>query len=273
MNDKETSRVTRKSYARITLALDIVKKHTSGPCAGYHELGIIKHMIDLADTITMEEAPIFSLTCTDPSVPTDTTNICARAVELVRQKYNIAPNVRITIDKKIPAKGGLAGGSSNAATTFLLLAELWKLSCSHDDLVEMGRVLGMDVPYFFTGGTAFDRESTGTVEPIETKLELSLVLVFPPFGVSTKDAYANIDYMAIAHDCALTTAMRAAFVRNDSAGVIASVHNDFEKSVSRQYPELATIKKEIIGCGALAAVMSGSGSTNPTPAIATTQTV
>jgi 4-diphosphocytidyl-2-C-methyl-D-erythritol kinase len=249
------------AYTRITLALDIIRKIGSGRFSGYHELNIIKHQIKLYDRITLNEADVMSVECDSPFVPLDNKNICVRAVDAVRKKTGIDKNVKIIIEKNIPVMGGLAGGSADAAATLDLVNRLWNAGLSSGDLAGIGMTLGMDVPYFFTGHTAFDTEATGIVEPINTCIDLDIVLAVPEFGVSTREAYSGIDYGSIGEKKCFTDAMKAALLRNDINGVAANMHNDFEISVFRQYPELYNIKKCLLDAGCMNAIMSGSGST------------
>jgi 4-diphosphocytidyl-2-C-methyl-D-erythritol kinase len=251
----------QNSNTRLTLALDIVGKITDGPYKGYHELSAIKHQIDLCDTITIEPASTLTLECDDPQVPCDGRNICMQAVALLQQEFNIDRQVRITLKKRIPVMGGLAGGSANAATTLQMLGELWELHLSIDRLRTLGRKLGMDVPFYFSGGTAFDTEAGGIFEPLPTAIRLAFVLAIPDFGVSTAEAYRGIDYTAIGRNCTVTGAMKNYCLANNRNGVVLSIHNDFELSVFPRYPRLAAIKRELLEAGCVAAVLSGSGST------------
>ncbi len=253
--------IERRSYTRITLALDVVGKIKEGRWKGYHELATVKHRIDLYDTIRIEPAERLSVECSDPKVPCDERNICWKAVTLLQKKYRINRQVRIVIEKNIPVMGGLAGGSANAATTLLILNDLWNLKLSVDILCELGRILGMDVPYYFTSGTALDTEAKGIIEPLPTYINLNFVLAVPEFGVSTKEAYSNIDYSLIGKKRELTQKMVNYFLENNRQGVVSSIHNDFEVSVFAQYPRLKEIKKELLDAGCEAAALSGSGST------------
>lgn len=250
-----------KAHTRVTLALDIVRKIDSGPLAGYHELFIVKHQISLFDLITVRDAEVTSVRCGHPLVPLDNTNICIRALDAVKKYTGIDKNAEIIIEKNIPVMGGLAGGSANAAITLQLVNSLWNLGLSGKRMAEIGRTLGMDVPYFFTGYTAFDTETTGVPEKIPTNLDLKMVLAIPDFGVSTKEAYANIDYGITGKNISMTQAMKVALAQNDFSGVIENMHNDFELSVFLRNPELGLIRQRLIDCGCLNAIMSGSGST------------
>jgi 4-diphosphocytidyl-2-C-methyl-D-erythritol kinase len=255
-----TSR-TQRSYTRITLGLDIIRKLTGGYYAGYHELAIVKHQIDLFDTITIERARSMKITCNDPKTPTDATNLCWQAAEAVRREFGVADNVHIHIEKRIPVQGGLAGGSANAATVLALLGAMWELESDIPVMMRLGRDIGMDVPYYFLGATALDTEATGALEPVKTSCTFHFVLCLPDFGVSTKEAYGNIDYRQTAKQRDKTETLIQALRKDDCQKACRGMHNDFELSVFLRHPELPVIKGQLLDKGCSAAFLSGSGST------------
>ena len=249
------------SHTRVTLALDIVRKIAEGPQKGYHELGIVKHLISLGDTISVKASKKMSLTCSFPGVPEDQSNICWQAAELLQKRYNITEDVSIDIEKQIPVQGGLAGGSTNAATTLAILDKHWGLGLSKEELQGLGKELGMDVPFYFSGGTAFDSEATSVLRVIANRMKLHLVLVVPPFGVSTADAYGGIDYSQIGKSQEMTANLEKGLLAGDLEIVAENMHNDFELSVFGVHSQLADFKSSMISEGALNVIMSGSGST------------
>ncbi len=253
--------VSAVSHTRLTLALDIIGKLSEGEFAGYHELGIVKQKISLGDTISMEESDEMGITCSFPGVPEDSNNICWQAVELVQKECGISTNVKMTIDKVIPVQGGLAGGSTNAATVLMLLDELWNLKLPFSDKVALGKKLGMDVPFYFTDGCAFDSEATGVLNPINHSLGMAFALIVPPFGVSTADAYRGINYEAVGKLTAQTQNLKGALETGSYEDVVKNCHNDFELSVFDVKPKLIDIREDLLTQGADAAFMSGSGST------------
>ncbi len=255
------TKLEARSYTRITLALDIIGKLDTGEWKGYHELGIIKHQISLFDEIRISEANETTVVCRDPAVPSGQANICWSAVELIRRRFGIRQNVRIDIRKNIPVEGGLAGGSTNAATVLRLLNEMWGLGLNTKQLCDLGRAIGMDVPFYFVGKTAFDSEAGDRLESIPTNLGFHFVLVQPSFGVSTKAAYGKIDYSHIGKEVSKTQRLRDALGKNESETVIRCMHNDFEHSVFSTYPELAEIRDKLRNLGCLGSFLSGSGST------------
>ena len=251
----------KKSYTRITLALDIIRKIYEGTYKGYHELGIIKHQINLCDIISIEASEDLTITCNNPQVPLDSSNLCWQAVEKIQQQFGINENVHIHIEKNIPVKGGLAGGSSNAATVLSILNDLWNLKLDKEQLVTVAREVGMDVPFYFTGGTAFDTEATGILEPVKTDITFDFVLAVPDFGITTSEAYKTIDYNEIGREKNKTIRMKEALESDDRDSAVAAMHNDFEKTVFKQYPQLESVKEMLLKAGCINAVMSGSGST------------
>ena len=250
-----------KSYTRITLARDIIRRIDEGEYEGYHELTIIKHQVDLFDLISVKPSRDLSISCNNPEMPVGASNLCWQAAEKMKQQFGIKENVSIHIEKNIPIKGGLAGGSSNGATVLSMLNTLWDLGLDKTQLRAIGRTIGMDVPFYFTGGTAFDTETTGVLEPIQTDLAFNFILAIPVFGVSTSEAYKKIDYNKIGQNKDKTAQMKQALQINDRGGVIDALHNDFEYPVYRIYPQLEQLKEKLLKAGCLNAVMSGSGST------------
>lgn len=254
--------IVRQSPARITLSLDIIQKVTKGKFSGYHELGIIKQKLELLDQVSVKEADRFSLSCSDSKIPTDKRNVCTQAYDLLKSRCGMEKSASIYIEKHIPAEGGLAGGSSNAATTLLALNELWGLGLTQSKLISLGREIGMDVPFFcIPDNNAYDTEVTGILEPIETSLRFYFVLVFPSFGVSTQEAYREIDYALIAKDRLKTKTLKEALVQDRKQDIVENIHNDFEISVFYKYPRLRKMKQDILEAGALSVSMTGSGST------------
>ncbi|MBD3317788.1 MAG: 4-(cytidine 5'-diphospho)-2-C-methyl-D-erythritol kinase [Chitinivibrionales bacterium] len=253
--------VAGRSYTRVTLALDIIGRLTEGPWAGYHRLGIVKKKIDLFDDIVVEESAHDEIVCDRPDVPRDSSNLCWKAAEEIRRASGVKQPVRINIEKHIPLMGGLAGGSANAATVMMLLSSLWSLELSTQRLCELGRRVGMDVPFYFVGDTAFDTETGTWPQLVGTSLTFTMVLALPPFGVSTSQAYAGIDYRATGHQTGETEEMLDALKKNDGDAVIARMHNDFEHSVFASHPALVSLRAAMLNAGCRKVVLSGSGST------------
>ncbi len=160
---------------------------------GYHSILSRFTSIGLADTLAVEPAPDLRLTVEGAPVPVDDSNMVLRAARLLAGTLSVTASAHIHLTKRIPVGGGLGGGSADAAVTLLLLASLWKAALSAAELRNLGAKLGSDVPYFFVGGEA-DVEGRGErVTPREDGPAEDLVLLVPPFSLSTADVYVSFD--------------------------------------------------------------------------------
>src|SRR5207245_686225 len=116
---------------------------------GYHDIETVFQAISLHDVLTIEQSDRITLTCSDPTVPTDDTNLVVRAARA------ISVRARFHLEKRIPTGGGLGGGSSDAAAV---------LAAFNRKDPDIALSLGSDVPFFLRGGTAY---ATGRGERIE----------------------------------------------------------------------------------------------------------
>lgn len=222
------------SYAKINWSLRITGKRADG----FHDLETIFQTISLHDELTFRESDRMSLTCDDPTIPTDETNLILRAARAV----NARPTA-IDLRKRIPAGGGLGGGSSNAAAT------LRALENERSDLAEIALQLGSDVPFFLVGGTAYATGRGEALTPIAPRAGVPLLLVLPEERVLTKDAFARI------------TRYSQPLGIDAYARGFDVFTNDFEEPVFALLPRLRTYKERLYAAGAKFAAMSGSGST------------
>lgn len=221
-----------KSFAKINWSLRITGKRADG----FHDLETVFQTISLHDELTFTPADRLSLTCDDPSIPVDDTNLVMRAARAVH-----APPMHIDLRKRIPAGGGLGGGSSNAATTLRALGK--------DNLHEIALSLGSDVPFFLVGGTAYATGRGEILTPLPPRASVPLLLVLPEERVLTKDAFARI------------TRYSPALGIDAYTSGYENFSNDFEEPVFAMLPRLAQYKRRLYETGAIYAAMSGSGST------------
>jgi 4-diphosphocytidyl-2-C-methyl-D-erythritol kinase len=222
------------SFAKINWSLRITGKRADG----FHDLETVFQTISLHDELTFRESDRLSLTCDDPGIPTDETNLVLRAARALN-----APPTAIELRKRIPAGGGLGGGSSNAATTLLTLG------AGRDDLAQLALSLGSDVPFFLTGGTAYATGRGEVLTPVAPMNGIPLLLLLPEERVLTKDAFARITRYS--HPLGI-----GAYARGFEVFT-----NDFEEPVFALLPRLRTLKERLYAAGAGFAAMSGSGST------------
>ena len=241
-----------ESPAKINLRLEILKKREDG----YHEVRTILQKISLFDTLlfSLKKEREISITTDHPHLPTGKNNLVYQAVQSILKKSDYRGGVRIEIEKRIPLGAGLGGGSSNAATTLKALNQLLKLGLSKKELMEMGVGIGADVPFFFLEGAAI---GSGIGERLK-KIELPglwYVLIYPNFEVSTRWAYQNFVLTKRQFHFNLQK-----FTRSPEE-ISRGLRNDLEEVVSEEYPQIGIMKKMLCSCGALSALMTGSGPT------------
>jgi 4-diphosphocytidyl-2-C-methyl-D-erythritol kinase len=258
-------RLTLPAFAKINLGLRVRGRRPDG----YHEIETVFQTVTLQDRLTFEtsrEDDRLELVCTDTEIPTDESNLVLRAALALRSRYGAAQRhgttrgARVTLEKRIPAGGGLGGGSSNAAVTLIALAHLWGIETSKDELSEIGARLGADVPFFLTGGTALGTGTGAEITPLEDAPEMHLVVVTPGVRVSTAEAYKALGAPALTKDEGVVnlSVSRAGAEFSGSLREVAA--NDFEAVVARLEPETGRAREALLGAGARRAMLSGSGS-------------
>ena len=222
-----------RSYAKINWSLRVTGKRSDG----FHDLETIFQTISLCDEITFRDAGTLALICDDPTIPTDDTNLIIRAARALE-----AGPVAIELRKRVPAGGGLGGGSSNAAATLRVLGG------ERSDLPDIALKLGSDVPFFLIGGTAYATGRGEVLTPLPPMSEIPLLLLLPEERVSTADAYRRITRYS-------------APLGIEAYREFANFSNDFEEPVFELLPRLRELKARLYAAGAKWAQMSGSGST------------
>lgn len=251
-------RIYEKAPAKINLSLDVLRKREDG----FHEVEMVMTMIDLADRVTLELLPQDRILITSQvgTIPLDEKNLAFQAAKLLKEKYHVTKGVFIHIEKNIPVAAGLAGGSSDAAATLRGLNRLWELNIPEAELLELGAILGSDVPFCIKGGTALATGRGEKLTPIVTPPQCWVVIAKPPINVSTADVYKRLNVQAIeSHPLAAT--MIAAIEANDYGQVCGAMGNVLEQVTLPLVPEVTRIKELMIKLGADAAMMSGSGPT------------
>ncbi len=253
--------ITIRAFAKINLSLRVKGTRADG----FHELQTIFQAIDLCDRVTCAQrrGPV-EIRCDAPGVPTDRANIVWKAAARLWQaagRDGDPRDVVITLEKRIPVRAGLGGGSSNAAAALVGLRRLWKLPVSDEQLYAVAAELGSDVPYFFVGGTALGLGRGEEVYALEDLPRWPVVVAVPAFGVTTKDAYGWLDQKrreksgsGVIFDLSPENDTRPRFFPG------TSLANDLEGPVIERHPEIGRLKRALGDRGAILAAMSGSGS-------------
>lgn len=246
-----------KAYAKINISLDVVGKREDG----YHLLRMIMQGIDLYDEITVEKINSgISISCNKPYVPNDERNLAYKAAKLFIDTFNIKSGVKIVINKNIPVSAGLAGGSTDCAAVLKLMNKIFNKNLSDKELMELGVKLGADVPYCINGGTALCEGVGEIITPLKSFKDKILVLVKPPFGVSTKGVYQEFDLSKVVFHPNTEALIKN--MENDNLEFVSkNMKNLLENVTLLKYKEIIGIKQSMMEYGALGSMMSGSGPT------------
>lgn len=211
-------------HAKINLFLAIKARDENG----YHEIETVLHRTDkLQDFIYIEKSESFSLDCGE--IPADENNTIIKAIKLLEKEGGRKLSYKIRVEKNIPPKSGLGGGSSNAAAVLIFLNELEGLKIPHARLMKMSEQIGMDVPFFVSGfNTAFATHYGENLQELPSLPEdLNFEIHFSEIEVSSKEAYANWDEQnkkSVADASKIIEAIKS----KDSAKILENLHNDFE---------------------------------------------
>ena len=264
------SSLSLSAPAKINLHLEVLGLRPDG----FHELAMVMQTIDLADELVVEPAAAaeLSLTCSDPQLPVDGSNLILKAAELLRQQAGDPQlSARLHLSKRIPIGAGLAGGSSDGATALLLLNRFWQLNLSPEQLHHCAAQLGSDVAFCLAGGTQLCFGRGEVLEPLVSSVTPAVLLLKnPAVSVSTPWAYGRCreqrgDYYLSSES---EFAQRREQLRgapliqwlNGSSPQLPPLRNDLQSVVA---PEV-----ESVSCGLqllrshgepLAVAMSGSG--------------
>jgi len=259
------------SPAKVNLGLWVGRKRADG----FHDIVTIIAPVALHDTVSIKATSggiAVSPWGPKPQAPSskqgirwDTGNLAYGAAEAFFRAARVDAGCRIHIAKRIPVGGGLGGGSSNAATVLSGLNRLFRTPLSPRQLRHIGASLGSDVPAFLIGGPAIARGRGDRLRRIRLP-RINLLLCFPGHPVSTAWAYAEIDRrrrpgQGLTRPGISPKILRAALRRNEPDEVAAQLKNSFEPVVFRRFPALGRARELLLRHGALAASLSGSGST------------
>jgi len=232
------------AYAKINWALRIVRRREDG----YHDLETLFQTISLHDTLTFTASESLSVICDDPSIPCDESNLVMRAARACG-----SPPVRIDLKKRIPAGGGLGGGSSDAAATLVALREMFGVATPLEEIAER---LGSDVAFFLSGGTAYATGRGDVLTPLRSAGDIPLIVLIPTERIATAEAFRRVT------DCSLPLGVERfrSMVEGGLLEFAGELLNDFEHPVFQMLPHLAFLKKRLYAAGAAWAALSGSGS-------------
>lgn len=237
---------TTTAPAKVNLALRLRGVRADG----YHLLDTVLQSIALADTVVLRARPgPFAIACQTPGVPTDARNLAWRGAAAMASALGTSlDGWELRLDKRVPAEAGLGGGSADAAAAARLVAAAAGVSLDAAPLAEVIGPLGADVAFFAWGGAMRGEGVGDDLSPLPDVPAAAVVLVRPPFGVATSDAYRWFDEMVRAEG------------RHPESCSLDGPGNDLEAPVAARHPEIPAIVERLRHAGAHHAGMSGSGS-------------
>ena len=251
--------ISVRAHAKINLDLRVLGMRPDG----YHELRTVFQALSLHDVLDCIARPgPFAIECDTAGVPLDRSNLIWKAAQALWRSLRRDGEVRdvvVRLEKRIPLQAGLGGGSADAAAALIGLARAWRVPLQPAQFTDIAATLGADVPFFLSGGTALGLGRGDEVYPLADLPRHWIVLLIPGFGVSTSEAYG---WYAIERDLGRGQAAREPqYVPGPWPSRAAQMINDLEAPIARHYPEIDQMKLALRRAGALAAAMSGSGST------------
>ena len=280
--------MTIEANAKVNFTLEVFGKRADG----YHALRSVVMPISLADTLDVE--------ATDDGLITSDTgyddDLCVKAARVLKCVATASSPSRggndgedavvtqkgatIRVTKRIPAGGGLGGGSADAAAVLRALNELWRIGLPCEELAEIGAQVGSDVPALVLGGPVIMEgrgeivKSIGAcacsdlssehrnIRPSEHVRTLNLVLVNPGVSSSTAEVYGALGERASRpfYGAANATAeMVSALQAGDLSRIAAAFMNDLQPPAVKRHPEIADALVSLKTAGVIGAMMSGSG--------------
>ena len=162
------------SFAKINFTLEILGKLNNE----FHSISSLMHTVDLHDEISINNSKILNIETSQNKIKLEE-NIIYKTILLVKNEFSVKKWVDVVIKKNIPLSAGLGGGSSNAAATLLSLNKLWKLKMNDNKLIEMGALLGSDVPFFINGGGAVVSGKGEIISPVSNCNFDEILLIYP----------------------------------------------------------------------------------------------
>jgi 4-diphosphocytidyl-2-C-methyl-D-erythritol kinase len=170
-----------RCYAKVNFTLEISGKRADG----FHELESVVHTISLADDLRIESADTLECRVEGLEIELET-NLVWRAARLLAAHTGERRGARLTLVKRIPAAGGLGGGSTDAATALVGLNRLWGNRLSFSELGDLAAQLGSDVPFFIRGGAALMQGRGERLDPLTPNTTQWLVVAVAAHDISDK---------------------------------------------------------------------------------------
>lgn len=255
---RPTFPITEKAYAKLNISLDVTARRSDG----YHDMLMIMQTVSLCDelTISQEEGGLVHAVTSLPYVPGDRRNLAVRAaltfLELVGDEGR---GMKISIRKNIPVGAGMAGGSADAAAVLRALNRAYGRPLSDEALCAAGESVGSDVAFCLRGGTMLASGRGEILQPLTPLPPCYFAICKPDFSISTPELFQKLDGARL--NCHPDTeGLLSALEKKDLDGLCRRMYNVFEDVPDRRMRTIRAAKGALLDCGALGALMTGTGS-------------
>lgn len=247
-----------KALAKINLGLDVVRKREDG----YHEVRMIMQTVKLYDQIEIHRTDRQGIRVKTnlQYLPVNENNLVYQAAQLLMEEFKIEKGVSIQLRKVIPVAAGMAGGSSDAAAVLVGINRMFGLGLTKQELMERGVKIGADVPYCVMRGTALAEGIGEKLTQLAPMPKCYVLIAKPGIHVSTKFVYTNLKANELKEHPDID-GQAAAIKDGDLYRTAALMGNVLETVTIPAYPVIGEIKEQMAACGAIGAMMSGSGPT------------
>ncbi|WP_055590275.1 4-(cytidine 5'-diphospho)-2-C-methyl-D-erythritol kinase [Peterkaempfera griseoplana] len=241
---------------------------------GFHDLANVFFAVALGDEVTATPADTLRITVSGPDadqVPTDDSNLAARAARLLARHHGLRPDVHLHIAKDIPVAGGMAGGSADGAAALVACDALWGTGTPRDVLLDLAAELGSDVPFALLGGVALGHGRGEILRPLPVGGTFHWVFAVADGGLSTPAVFRECDRLrdeagtgsdtASVPDPQADPVLLRALADGDPAALAAALTNDLQAAALSLRPALAATLRAGADGGAIGTLVSGSGPT------------
>lgn len=242
-----------RAYAKINLSLDVFNIRDDG----YHDIKSIMLPINFYDELTINISDHDLYNCNKTFLKFDERNSVVKMIELLKDRYDIKDHYDVYLDKLVPIKAGLGGGTSDAAAALRIFQRMYKLKMSEEEIIDICLKVGADVPFNYYNVPSIVEGIGDKITPFKLKNDYYVLLVKPKSGVSTKRAYELLDMNKCDHPD--IDRLHNALVNGDS--IKGLLGNSLEQSALLINDDIKTIKDILNGYDVDGVLMSGSGST------------
>lgn len=252
------TQIQEKAYAKLNISLDVTGKRADG----YHDMVMVMQTVSLCDelSISLNDSGKVRAGSNFHFIPGDERNLAVKAaLSYFKATGRQGQGADIEILKKIPVGAGMGGGSSDAAAVLRGLDRLYGNPLGCRGLIELAGSIGSDVAFCVAGGTCLATGRGEKLERLPAMPQCSIVICKPEFSVSTPELFRRLDQNHLRRHPD-TAGIITALERGELKELCRRMYNVFEDVDDRRMRTVSEIKSVLLDCGALGAIMTGTGS-------------